>query len=229
MARRIVILNGAPRRSGSTAALVNAFADGARGAGCEVQEFHLDSMNIHGCLGCFGGHSASEHPCVQRDDMDKIYAAVRGCDVIVLASPLYYWNLSGQLRTAIDRLFALEEHDGNLLRGHGRGSVLLMTAEGHGFDDVLTYYNHLCEHLSWANLGHVLAGGTHSGPVTADSAKCAEASQLGASMAQTAQRSAHQNRPITSPDNTPQRYSRPRLQAGLLAALLRWAAAILAS
>ena len=78
---------------------------------------------------------------------------------------------------------ALEEHDGNLLRGHGRGSVLLMTAEGHGFDDVLTYYNHLCEHLSWANLGHVLAGGTHSGPVTADSAKCAEASQLGASMA----------------------------------------------
>ena len=92
MAKRIVILNGAPRRSGSTAALVSAFAEGARGVGCEVQEFHLDSMNIHGCLGCFGGHSSSEHPCVQRDDMDKIYAAVRGCDVIVLASPLYYWR-----------------------------------------------------------------------------------------------------------------------------------------
>ena len=183
MGKKIVVLNGSPRRNGNTSALVRAFSEGARSAGHEVTEFFLDKMDIHGCKGCFGGHSRRECPCVQRDGMDEIYPAVRDCDVIVLASPLYYWNLSGQLRTAIDRLFALEEHDGNLLRGHGRGSVLLMTAEGHGFDDVLTYYNHLCEHLSWANLGHVLAGGTHSGPVTADSAKCAEASQLGASMA----------------------------------------------
>ena len=79
--------------------------------------------------------------------------------MIVLASPLYYWNMSGQIRTAIDRLFALEEGDGNLLRGHGRASALLMAAEGHGFEDVHTYYNHLMEHLKWNNLGHVLAGG----------------------------------------------------------------------
>ena len=91
--------------------------------------------------------------------MNKIYPVVRECDVIVLASPLYYWNMSGQIRTAVDRLFALEEGDGNLLRGHGRASALLMAAEGHGFEDVLTYYSHLMEHLKWNNLGHVLAGG----------------------------------------------------------------------
>ena len=79
--------------------------------------------------------------------------------MVVLASPLYYWTLSGQLRTAIDRLFALEEGDGNLLRGNGRSSALLMAAEGHGFDDVVLYYDHLMEHLRWKNLGHVLAGG----------------------------------------------------------------------
>ena len=62
MARRIVILNGAPRRSGSTAALVNAFAEGARGAGCEVQEFHLDSMNIHGRLGASAGTAPASTP-----------------------------------------------------------------------------------------------------------------------------------------------------------------------
>ena len=45
------------------------------------------------------------------------------------------------------------------MRGHGRASALLMAAEGHGFEDVLTYYNHLMEHLKWNNLGHVLAGG----------------------------------------------------------------------
>lgn len=67
--------------------------------------------------------------------------------------------MSGQIRTAIDRLFALEEGDGNLLRGHGRASALLMAAEGNGFEDDLTYYNNLMKHLRWGNLGHVLAGG----------------------------------------------------------------------
>lgn len=63
------------------------------------------------------------------------------------------------MRTAIDRLFALEEGDGNLLRGHKRASALLRAAEGHSFDDVLLYYDHLMEHLCWKNPGHVLAGG----------------------------------------------------------------------
>ena len=56
------------------------------------------------------------------------------------------------------RLFALEEGK-NLLRGNGRASALLMAAEGSGFEDVVTYYDHLMEHLRWKNLGHVLAGG----------------------------------------------------------------------
>lgn len=129
MPKKIVILNGSPRKKGNTSALVKAFTQGAESAGHTVTEFFLDSMNIHSCKGCFGGHSGRDCPCVQRDDMDKIYPAVREGDVIVLASPLYYWNMSGQIRTAVDRLFALEEGDGNLLRG------------------------------KWNNLGHVLAGG----------------------------------------------------------------------
>ena len=159
MGKRIVVLNGSPRRNGNTSMLVKKFTEGAEKAGHTVSEFFLSSLQIHGCKGCFGGHSCREYPCVQKDDMEKIYPAVRDCDVIVLASPLYYWNLSGQLRTAMDRLFALEENDGNLLRGHNRSGVLLMAAEGHGFEDVLIYYDHLMEHLQWKNLGHVLAGG----------------------------------------------------------------------
>lgn len=159
MGKKIVILNGSPRRNGNTSVLVKAFTEGATGAGNEVTEFFLGGMEIHGCKGCFGGHSSRACPCVQKDDMDKIYPAVREAEVVVLASPLYYWNMSGQIRTAIDRLFALEEGDGNLLRGHERASALLMAAEGHGFEDVVLYYDHLMEHLRWKNLGHVLAGG----------------------------------------------------------------------
>ena len=166
MSKKIVILNGSPRKAGNTAALTAQFTKGAKEAGNAVTEFFLDGMDIHGCKGCFGGHSSRECPCVQRDDMDKIYPAVKECDVIVLATPLYYWNMSGQIRTAVDRLFALEEGDGNLLRGHGRASALLMAAEGNGFEDVLLYYDHLMEHLKWENLGAVLAGGNgHVGDI----------------------------------------------------------------
>lgn len=161
MGKKIVVLNGSPRKYGNTSALVRKFSEGAKSVGNTVMEFFLDDMDIHGCKGCFGGHSSRECPCVQKDDMAQIYPAVRECDVVVLATPLYYWNMSGQLRTAIDRLFALEEGDGNLLRGHGKSSVLLMAAAGNAFEDVLTYYNHLLEHLKWENLGVVLSGKNH--------------------------------------------------------------------
>ncbi len=159
MAKNIVILNGSPRQKGNTSMLVKAFTEGAESAGHTVTEFFLGGMDIHGCKGCFGGHSGKECPCVQHDDMDKIYPAVKGSDVVVLASPLYYWTMSGQLRTALDRLFALEEGDGNLLRGNGRASALLMAAEGRGFEDAVLYFDHLMEHLRWKNLGKVLCGG----------------------------------------------------------------------
>ena len=80
-------------------------------------------MTIHGCKGCFGGNSNKACPYVQKDDMARIYPAVKECDVIVLASPLYYWNMSGQLRTAVDCLFALEEGDENL-KWNNLGHVL---------------------------------------------------------------------------------------------------------
>lgn len=182
MGKNIVILNGSPRKTGNTSALVRAFTEGAESAGHTVTEFFLDGMDIHGCKGCFGGHSSRECPCVQQDDMTRIYPAVRGCDVVVLASPLYYWTMSGQLRTALDSLFALEEGDGNLLRGNGKASALLMAAEGHGFEDALTYYDHLLEHLRWKNLGHVLAGGNMDTGDIAGKPELAQARALGSSI-----------------------------------------------
>lgn len=182
MHQKIVILNGSPRKNGNTSALVREFTKGAEHAGNTVTEFFLSGMDIHGCKGCFGGHSSRNCPCVQRDDMDKIYPAVKDCDVIVLATPLYYWNMSGQLRTAIDRLFALEEGNGNLLRGHGRSSALLMAAEGNGFEDVRLSYDHLLEHLQWKNLGHVLAGGNGAVGDIEGKAELEKAYELGASI-----------------------------------------------
>ena len=58
MSKKIIILNGSPRKKGNTSALVKSFTEGAKSAGNTVTEFFLDSMDIHGCRGCFGGHSS---------------------------------------------------------------------------------------------------------------------------------------------------------------------------
>lgn len=158
MGKKIIVLNGSPRKNGNTATLVNAFREGAENAGHTVDVFYLHGMEIHGCLGCCRGGKDIEHPCVQRDDMDLIYPVYIGADVVVLASPLYYWNLSGQLRTAFDRLFAVAESKPGCINPR-KECVLLMAAEGDDFKEVENYYDRLMAHLGWTDRGKVLCGG----------------------------------------------------------------------
>lgn len=158
MGKNIMILNGSPRRRGNTSALVKAFTEGAEHAGNTVTEFFLDGMNIHGCKGCFGGGKNPDHPCVQRDDMDKIYPVYKEADTVVLATPLYYWTVSGQLKCAFDRLFAVAECDPDY-RNPVKECALLMAAEGNGFDETLYWYERLEKHLGWKSIGKVLCGG----------------------------------------------------------------------
>lgn len=158
MGKNIIVLNGSPRKKGNTSALIKAFTEGAESAGHTVTEFFLDGMNLHGCKGCFGGSKNPDLPCVQRDDMEKIYPVYREADILVLASPLYYWTISGQLKTAFDRLFAVAECDPNY-RNPKKETVLLMAAEGNGFEESLFWYDRLEKHLGWKSLGKVLCGG----------------------------------------------------------------------
>lgn len=89
-----------PRIHGNTAALIDAFTAGAEAAGHTVARFDLAALDIHGCRGCLGG-ARIRHPCVQRDGMDAVYPAYMAADVVVLASPMYYWSISGQLKCAL--------------------------------------------------------------------------------------------------------------------------------
>lgn len=128
--KRIMILNGAARKNGNTASLIRAFTKGARETGNVVEEFYLQDMEIHGCAGCEACSRSNGvgNPCAQNDDMTRIYKAFENADVVVFASPLYFWTITGLLKTASDRLYAK-------LRSLGYGkfpheSVLLMTAGG---------------------------------------------------------------------------------------------------
>lgn len=182
MGKKIVILHGSPHKNGNTGILAHEFMRGALEAGNETTEFWLQGMDIHGCLGCYRGDSTRENPCIQQDDMQKIYPAMKEAQVVVMVSPLYYWNISGQLRTAMDRFLALEEKVPNL-RGHDRAGILIMAAAGDEFQVAVNYYNLLMERLEWKNLGAVLAGSTYQlGDIVNHKDKLEEAHALGRSI-----------------------------------------------
>lgn len=179
MSKNIVILNGSPRKNGNTACLAEAFAKGAESVGHRVTRFDLQSMNIHPCLGCMGGGKNPESPCVQKDDMDKIYPSYKEADVVVLASPLYYWTVSGQLKCAFDRLFAVAECNSSY-DNPKKESVLLMAAEGNDFGETVYWYDHLMQYLGWTDLGKVLAGGVGKAGDIKGKKELEEAEKLGA-------------------------------------------------
>ncbi|MDE5879329.1 MAG: flavodoxin family protein [Desulfovibrio sp.] len=161
MGKKILILNGSPRLKGNTAMLCDAFTRGAESSGHSVTRIDLQKLDIHGCLGCMKGGKDPASPCVQKDGMEKVYPAYVAADIVVLASPMYYWAFSGQLKTAFDRLFAVAECNADYANPR-KDCALLMAAEGDTPDNwkpVLDYYKALLDFLKWKNLGHVLAGG----------------------------------------------------------------------
>ncbi|MBQ9478499.1 MAG: hypothetical protein IJU71_03010, partial [Selenomonadaceae bacterium] len=97
-------------------------------------------------------------------------------------TPLYYWNFSGQLRTAFDRLFAVAECDPDY-RNPIKESVLLMAAEGYGFDDALQYYQNLTKHINWKDRGHVLMSGVMKVGDATGHTELVEAYELGKAVA----------------------------------------------
>ena len=181
MGKKIIVLNGSPRKNGNTSALVKAFREGAESAGHTVTEFWLGGMKINGCRGCCAGGKNPESPCVQKDDMEQIYPAYKEADVVVLASPLYYWTISGQLKCAFDRLFAVAECDPSYTNPR-KESALLMAAEGNGFEESVYWYDRLMGHIGWKDCGKVLCGGVMAVGDIEGKPELEEARRLGASI-----------------------------------------------
>ncbi|MFW9917179.1 MAG: flavodoxin family protein [Candidatus Thorarchaeota archaeon] len=115
--QKIVILKGSPRKKGNTCTLADALAKGAMDNGAMVEEFFLQKMDIKPCNACNACINKPAKECVIEDDMQQIYPALRSADSIVIASPIYWFNMSAQTKLVIDRLYGLVEPDRRALRG----------------------------------------------------------------------------------------------------------------
>ena len=103
---RILVLNGSPRPNGSTKGMVEAFREGAVTAGHQVNVVDVCKLKIAGCLACEYCHTKGHGSCVQKDGMQEVYALLKEAEMLVIASPIYYHGISGQLKCVIDRFYA---------------------------------------------------------------------------------------------------------------------------
>ena len=105
--QRVIVLLGSPRKKGNSATLAARIASGAKSAGAEVETFYLHGMDIRPCSACDACRKRIEDDCVIADDMAELYPKLRRADAIVIASPVYWFNMSAQTKLFMDRCYAL--------------------------------------------------------------------------------------------------------------------------
>ena len=109
MSKNVLIVSASPRKNSNSEALALAFAEGAREKGHEVEFVSLRGKTVNFCRGCFV--CQEKQRCVIRDDADVICQKALTADVLVFATPIYYYEMSGQLKTLLDRLNPLFPSD----------------------------------------------------------------------------------------------------------------------
>lgn len=101
MNKKVLVLSASFRKHGNSDLLCDEFARGAKEAGHEVEKIFINDKNINFCRGC--GVCNTTHKCIQKDDMAEILDKMVSADVIVMATPVYFYTMNGQMKTLIDR------------------------------------------------------------------------------------------------------------------------------
>lgn len=174
---KIVVLNGSPRREGNTELMADAFVKGAAEQGHEVHKVNLAGKKTAPCLACEYCF-AHDGVCIQNDDMKEILELTDGADMIVFASPIYWFSVSAQLKSVIDRLYARAQKGFTI-----RCAALLLDAMSDGvFRSAIAAYEDTCEYLGWENKGILTVPGMSKKGAMKESEGLKKAYELGRSL-----------------------------------------------
>ena len=164
--KKILIVLGGGRANGNTAQLVEAFIKGAAKAGHHTELVSLNKLTVNGCLGCNACRYGK--PCVQKDDFHSLVPKIKEADLIVFASPLYFWTISSKIKAFLERFYCIAEKDehpplGRYEKYPIKDCALLMTSADNffwTFDQALSYYHFtLVNYIGFHDKGALLAGG----------------------------------------------------------------------
>ncbi|HNX22457.1 MAG TPA: flavodoxin family protein [Spirochaetota bacterium] len=172
---------GSPRRNGNTAALLNRVLDGIYHGNSEVREDYifLHEKNIKPCSGCNSCKLEKNGKCIIKDDMQEIYSGIGKSDLIIMASPIYWWSVTAQMKLLIDRLYGINKDCGR------KKVMLLMTYEGElpnsGPETVEKIFREICGYLH-LDVAGVMGVCTGTVAVADNAAALEQAFELGKSL-----------------------------------------------
>ncbi len=175
----IVVLEGSPNRNGSSNFLAERFADGARESGHAVRIIDAAHARIAPCTGCVS--CGYEGPCVQKDEMEQIRAEILKADMMVFVTPLYYYGMTAQLKTLIDRFCAFNS---SIQQKHMKSALLAVAwnSDNWTFDALEAHYKTLIRYLNLDDCGEVLGWGCGTLGMTKRSKYPEQAYRLGKSL-----------------------------------------------
>ena len=176
---KIVVLQGSPNIHGSTHLLVEAFSKGAQEKGHSIKRIDVSKFNIHPCTGCIA--CGYEGECVQKDDNSLIKKEIMSSDMIVLATPLYYYGMSSQLKIVIDRFCS---YNYSLTDKHLKSALLTVAwnSDDWTFDALVAHYQTLVRYLNLDDQGMALGYGCGTTSMTKNSQFIQQAYNLGRSL-----------------------------------------------
>ena len=176
---KITVLFGSPNRNGSTSILVENFVKGATEAGHECEVLDVCHMDIHPCTGCVA--CGYEGLCIQKDDVEMIRSKLLSSDMVLFATPLYYYGMSAQLKTVVDRFCA---YNCSLNSRHLKSALLTVAwnADGWTFEALVAHYKTLVRYINFEDKGMILGYGCGSPAMTLRSRYPEEAYRMGQSI-----------------------------------------------
>lgn len=184
---KAVCILGSPHRNGSTSLLVSRVVGGMKASGIVVVEHILSDLNIYDCRGCRSCDASRQ--CIQRDDMDRIIQDIMAADVVLLASPSYWGDVTGRMKVFIDRCLPLcNAKTGETPVPKGKIGIGIAVRAGESKAEnkrLLETFRHYLGHLEIEMVGRLAAEGVDKpSDLMANVEKLEEAYRLGRDVCQ---------------------------------------------
>lgn len=173
---KIVVLTGSPRRNGNTSHMADRFIKGAQEAGHEVYRFDCARHKVSGCIAC--NACGMNGNCVLNDDFEELRPHLLAADMVVFATPMYYFGFSAQLKAVIDRFYALNGR----IKGASKQSAFLMAyadTNPKEAEPMVSHYKTLINYLGWKDRGMVVAPGMWPAGAVQNTSYAKQAYELG--------------------------------------------------
>jgi multimeric flavodoxin WrbA len=188
----LVILKGSPRESGNSAILAERVAAGASESGASVESFYLHDMEIQPCDACDSCQGVADLDCIIEDDMQTLYPRLREADAVVYASPVYWFTVSAQMKTFMDRCYGLAGNTAELeehaLAGKRIGIVLTYAGDDpfdSGAVNAIRTFQDMFNYISAEIVGVVYGSAEGAGEIRSNREVMEKAYELGKNLIST--------------------------------------------